>query len=149
VLLYIVGTMEDVLKNLKSKGLPSPYGTPLNIKERLAYDLWKVKNQVQDDPRGFNNSYDMEGFFKDMVLNNPNKDDSGITTLMADGIHYPDKYKTPFHPTTSNESKYKMPSMNRNWLPNGDGTYSLTDLDTGKIIRDERNAFQFPGLLRG
>ena len=129
--------------------LTSPYRTLLGMGDALKFEAFKKANNIPDDP-SFDSSYNMPGFFKESgglvqrLLGN-----SSNTEMMPDGLHFTDKFKTPFHPTFSNESQYKFPGMNREWVPTGDGTFRLIDNETGKVIRDEKAAFAFPGLLRG
>mgnify|MGYP003632444920 CR=1 FL=1 len=143
------------LKNMgpsQSGGMPSPYSTPLNFGEQLKFEMFKIAQGIPDDGGKFNSTYDMQGFFKKMLQQGGTAFQSptdGATADLPDGLHFTDEFKTPFHPTFSNESKYKMPGLDRDWTPNGDGTWSLIDNKTGAVIRDERSAFTFPGLLRG
>jgi hypothetical protein len=86
----------------------------------------------------------MRGYFKKYG------NGKGKTSMLEDGLHFTDEFKTPFHPTHSSESRYKLPRLKRSWHANEDNkTYSLIDDNTGEVIRDERSAFAFPGLLRG
>ena len=81
---------------------PADYTTQLNPNEQAAFNNWvsdmrskgaiHANDQFQD--------YDMQGYWKNEVLNNTN---------LANGnaqAHFTDKYKMPNHPTFSNESMY-------------------------------------------
>lgn len=79
-----------------------PYETELSANEEKQYKKWlgEVSKQygrkIQEDP-----SYDMRGLFKYHVqTGNWNPDASG---------HFPDTFKTPYHPTFSRESMYAKP----------------------------------------
>lgn len=123
--------------------LPSPYRTNLDFGDELGYQQFLIKNNLRDDNR-FNSTYDMRGYYKKFGSG------GGETEMMPDGMHFTDEFKTPFHPTYSTESKYKFPRLKRSWHMNSDNkTYSLIDDNSGEVIRDERNIFAFPGLMRG
>tara|TARA_R110000822_G_scaffold75493_4_gene181613 strand:+ start:4260 stop:4706 length:447 start_codon:yes stop_codon:yes gene_type:complete len=146
--------INEALNSMSNQGgnFSSPYNTPLNVSDQLQYEMFKIANQLSGDRQGLDNPYDMRGFFKKMLQQGGTAfqmPTDGSTADLPDGLHFTDEFKTPFHPTYSNESKYKMPGLDRDWVPNGDGTWSLKDNRTGEVIRDERSAFAFPGLLRG
>ena len=136
--------------------LPSPFRTNLSLKDEIGFNVFKKVNQIPDDGDRFDSSYDMRGFFKENVPGVAERVLAPLlgkvdnnTAQLPDGLHFTDEFKTPFHPTFSEESKFEQPGLKRNWVPNGDGTFSLIDSESGKVVRDERNAFAFPGLLRG
>lgn len=64
------------------------YDTPLSAYDELQY-------QKKFNPKD-SEDYDMRGWYKDNPGVNPN----------APGVHYPDTYKKPNHPTFSMDSKY-------------------------------------------
>lgn len=68
------------------------YDTPLTADEEALYK----KMYSEDD----SHDYDMKGYFKDVLLDNPDKGAN------AEGEHYPDTYKKPWHPTFSDQSMY-------------------------------------------
>ncbi len=135
--------MDEKSLNLLLGQLPSPYRTKLGMSEDIQYQAWRAANDVPDENTGFSSEYDMPGFYQEqnqdgIVQRLLGAMGSGSATEMkSDGLHYPDTYKTPFHPTTSNESKYKLPGMNREWMPNKSGGWDLIDLDTGAIIKTD------------
>ena len=145
-------TISGMQSNSVGIGSANPFITPLNIKDRLGYEVFKQVNNIGDN-RGLNTPYDMQGFYKQEVAPRSLVErlfgDSGATEMMPDGLHYTDQFKTPFHPSFSNESQYKMPGMNREWKQNALGEWELIDLNTGNTVRSEQAAFAFPGLLRG
>ena len=61
--------------------------------------------------------YDMQGWYKA----NPNADPD------ADGIHYPDTFKKPNHPTFSNQSQYHGIDGNQGgqWQQQQNGSYTF------------------------
>ena len=74
------------------------------------------------------NNYDMRGYYKDNVIGQ-----GGAKTKVSEfdqRPHFPDTYKTPYHKTFSNESKY-APADAPHW--EGD---RLID-KAGRILADE------------
>lgn len=90
------------------------YDTPLSPEEESLYS----KMYSEDDSR----DYDMKGYFKDILLDNPDKGAN------APGEHYPDTYKKPWHPTFSDESMYHGVAGNEggNWGRNDKGQDTFT-----------------------
>jgi hypothetical protein len=106
---------------------PGPYITKLSSDDESAFQAWVKKNHVpwEDSPVA---DYDMRGYWKAMVSGDPNAKQAKSN---FDGhMHFPDTYKTPFHKTFSNESKYAKPDA-PHWV--GD---RLIDKN-GKVIADE------------
>lgn len=106
------------------------YMTQLEPLQELAFQSWLKQNNVpfDDSPQG---DYDMRAFF----LANRQGSKNAQTELNAnDGmLHYPDTYKTPYHQSFSNGSRYAAP---------GAPTWNEQDqlfLPSGKILFDERN----------
>lgn len=88
------------------------------------------KSWAQGTGAPISDDYDMESYFKDVVLSG----DDQTGTSAFDGMrHYPDTYKLPNHPTFSMESQNWQPGMpRRKWI--GD---KLIDIDTGETVSDE------------
>lgn len=80
-----------------------PYLTQLDPFNEASFQQWVAANKVPFDPSQ-TADYDMRGFY--MALKNG--DPIAATALNAnDGqMHYPDYWKTPYHQSFSNESKF-------------------------------------------
>ncbi len=85
------------------------YNTPLTAQELADYNT-KFKS-------GDSYDYDMQGWYKA----NPNSDPNGK------GVHYPDTYKKPNHPTFSDQSQYNgNGNTGGKWQQQQDGSYTFT-----------------------
>jgi hypothetical protein len=83
------------------------YQTRLSPAEEKEFHGWLYKNAVPFDPHWppdqSMQDYDMRGFYKAMKKGDPlAKQDPG-------SLHFPDKWKTPYHETFSNQSMYATP----------------------------------------
>ena len=78
------------------------YDTHLTRKEKQEFNNWVSQQKEEGNilPEDNFEDYDMQGFWKNEVLNN-----TEYATATAE-THFPDKYKKPNHPTFSNESIY-------------------------------------------
>lgn len=78
------------------------YTTYLSNKEKQEFNAWVARQREAGNilPEDNFEDYDMQGFWKNEVLNN-----TEYATATAE-THFPDKYKKPNHPTFSNESIY-------------------------------------------
>lgn len=81
---------------------PADYTTQLNPDEQTAFNSWvaDMRSKGAIHPNDNFQDYDMQGYWKNEVLNNTN---------LAGGnaqAHFTDKYKMPNHATFSNESMY-------------------------------------------
>ena len=86
---------------------PGPYYTKLTPADEQSYQTW-LRAVNQKTGRGLDPNdptYDMRGFWKKMS--------SG--KLEWGGDHFPDTFKTPYHPTFSQESRYATPDAPR-WV---------------------------------
>jgi N12 class adenine-specific DNA methylase/2'-5' RNA ligase len=106
---------------------PGPYTTTLSPQEETAFQAWVKANKIpwQDVPES---DYDMRGYFHALQTG-----DSSARTAQSkfDGKpHFPDTYKTPFHKTFSNESKYALPNA-PHWQQD-----RLVD-EQGNVVADE------------
>lgn len=85
------------------------FNTPLSEQEQADYST-KFKT-------GDSYDYDMQGWYKA----NPGADPKG------EGVHYPDTFKKPNHPTFSDQSQYNTgDNQGGRWDTNPDNTYSFT-----------------------
>lgn len=101
---------------------PYPYQTVLEPSQEANFQSWVKQNKVpwQDTPTA---DYDMRGYYKAMQSGDP-------LARQASNMHYPDTYKTPYHKTFSNESKYATQDA-PSWQGN-----RLVD-NRGNIVADE------------
>lgn len=99
------------------------YTTKLTPNEEAQFQSWvkATKAPWQDDPDA---DYDMRGYWKALQTGDPNAKQS-----LSNG-HYPDTYKTPYHKTFSNESKYATPDA-----PHWEGDRLIDK--SGRVIADE------------
>ena len=106
------------------------YQTMLTPSEEAAFMRWVAENKVPFDPTP-TADYDMRGFYKGLMLNDPN----ARTGMNAnDGkMHFSDYWKTPYHQSFSAESKYANPKVAPQW--NEKDQLVLPD---GTVVFDER-----------
>lgn len=123
---------ESPIDRNRAYAKPAPTGgylTPLSPAEEKAFQGWVKQNNVPFDPSP-QADYDMRGFWRAMVNGDP-RATTGINS--NDGqLHFGDYFKTPYHKSFSNESKWatsKAPRWNdRDQLV----------LPNGQIVFDER-----------
>jgi hypothetical protein len=108
------------------------FTTPLAPDEEAQFQQWVQQNRVpwQDAPMA---DYDMRGYFQGLKSGDP----IAVQSLNpSDGLmHFPDKWKTPFHSKFSNESKYATPDA-PHWEGDNSSGWKLID-KSGKVIYDE------------
>lgn len=85
---------------------PGSYTTKLDPVREGQFQQWVKTNKVpwKDDPKA---DYDMRGYFLDHVIGG--KGQGTAVSKFDDKQHFPDTYKTPYHATFSEESKYALP----------------------------------------
>lgn len=107
----------------------NPYQTPLVPQDEQAFQKWVVDNKVpfDDSPKS---DYDMRGYWKAQKDGDP---EAAQSLNNNDGrMHFPDTYKTPYHESFSNESKYATPDA-----PHWNNKDQLIDKG-GNVVFDER-----------
>lgn len=79
------------------------FTTKLDPAREQQFQQWVKANKVpwKDDPKA---DYDMRGYFQDHVLGG--KGQGTAVSKFDEKQHFPDTYKTPYHATFSDESKY-------------------------------------------
>jgi hypothetical protein len=84
-----------------------PYQTPLTTGEEYQYREWvrHVSSMVGHRLEPDDISYDMRGYWKEVVQTGEWQSEH-----FTKGAHFPDTYKTPYHPTFSRESRYALPT---------------------------------------
>jgi len=112
------------LQRNRSYARPGPYVTRLKPDQEAAFQQWVQENQVPFDPADQTPDYDMRGYFAAMQAGDEEAQQAG-------NMHFPDRWKTPFHESFSNESMYATRGAPR-WV-NG----ALVD-KTGRVIFRDR-----------
>lgn len=92
--------------------VPGPYQTKLSNPEEVKFQQWVKSNNVPMEDDGPQASYDMRGYWKDIASKGQNQTEINPVDKL---LHFPDTYKTPYHPTFSNESKYATPDNPFYW----------------------------------
>jgi len=116
------GSFPQLVGQVAAPELKQKYRTQLSPVEEYEFYKWVKENKIPfQEEGGPLADYDMRGFWKAMVSGNSER---------APNLHFPDTFKTPFHSTFSNESKYAYPGA-PHWV--GD---KLMD-KSGKVIVDE------------
>ena len=82
---------------------PGPYKTELPPQDEQKFQSWVKQNKIPFENDTETSDYDMRGFWKAQQAGDPE-------AKRAANLHFPDTYKTPYHETFSNESKYALPS---------------------------------------
>lgn len=105
-------------------------GSPLGTMDELTFRQWLKDNNVPFNPDVGDQDYDMRGFYKGMLQENP----KARTEVNPNDnrLHFTDHWKMPSHESFSNESKYAGPDAPR-WI-NRD---QLAD-PSGNIVYDEK-----------
>ena len=95
------GKKQD-LQSFKNSINPNDYTTALTSDEQIKFNQWAdtMKKQGLINPNDNFNDYDMQGYWKNEVLNNTNLANGNAQN------HFTDKYKKPNHATFSDESMY-------------------------------------------
>jgi len=106
------------------------YQTKLGLLQEMGFQIWVKENNVPFDPSP-TSDYDMRGFYQAQQAGDPVAQ-TGMNE--NDGkLHFTDHFKTPFHESFSNLSKYAGPGA-----PSWNAQDQLVMPD-GKIVLDERN----------
>lgn len=107
---------------------PGPYTTQLSPQNEAGFQNWVKGNNINYDqswpPDQSMQDYDMRGYYQAMQNGDP-------VAVQAGNNHFPDQWKTPYHPTFSNISNYATPNA-PSWQNN-----VLSD-QNGNVIADER-----------
>lgn len=137
---------------------PGSYTTKLMPQEEMAFRLWlsspfdadgkRLTGTVPFDPANKNPDYDMRGFFRGLLSG----DKKAVAAINPSDkqLHYPDYWKTPIHPTFSNESKYAYTAAGAPaWTGDDASGWMLKD-SGGGIVKDERTTHQkLASMARG
>lgn len=107
------------------------YNTSLPQMDEFQFRQWVADNKVPFNPNADGGQdYDMRGYWQGLMQQNPR----AVSGMNAnDGqLHFSDYWKTPYHSSFSNESKYAAPMAPR-WIND-----SQLAAPSGRIIFDER-----------
>ncbi|PWT72893.1 MAG: hypothetical protein C5B60_08915 [Chloroflexi bacterium] len=130
----------DALKQTFQSGMAkyNPYQTQLSPADESQFQQWVQANRIPyvDSPTA---DYDMRGFWQGMQQGDPAA--KGAINPYDMQYHFPDKWKTPYHETFSNESQYATADAPR-WTGNDTLGWVLQDR-FGNVVKDERT----PGQL--
>ena len=106
------------------------FSTPLPMLAEAAFRAWVKQNKIPFNPNDAASDYDMRGYWQDIA--SVGKSETAVN--LDDNLpHYPDTYKTPYHESFSNESKYALPTAPA-WI----NEHQLADPTTGQVVFDAR-----------
>jgi hypothetical protein len=107
------------------------------LTDELKFQKWVKDNRVpfEDSPAA---DYDMRGFWKGLMTGDPQA--RTAINPYDNRMHFPDKWKTPYHESFSSDSQYAKPNAAR-WTGNDAIGFALRD-NLGNIISDERTPQQ-------
>jgi hypothetical protein len=106
------------------------YNTPLSGQDEASFRDWLGQNKVPFDVSAPVTDYDMRGFWKGLQSGDPVAASS--VNPNDNRMHYPDRWKTPYHETFSAGSQWATPDA-PNWTPDD----KLID-KYGRTLFDER-----------
>ncbi len=119
--------MTNFLRNQAWAVLQDSYSTKLPPELEQQFQQWANQNQKRIGPMEVVNDpfsdYDYRGWFQE-----------NQGSQAPDG-HFRDTYKTPYHESFSNESKYADPDKAPTWVKSGKGFKLMTK--DGVVIKDE------------
>jgi hypothetical protein len=106
---------------------PGPYITSLGKDDEERFQKWIKDNKIpwREEEKS---DYDMRGYWQAQQKGDPE-------AKRGANLHFPDTYKTPYHVSFSNESKYATKDA-PHWVEKSD-RYELTDKG-GKVVRTEK-----------
>lgn len=129
--------MNDHFNRNSKWAKPHPtYATKLSPEEEAQFRAWTAQNKVPFNPNDQAADYDMRGYFRGLMSGDP------VAAQAADPndidprtgkprMHFPDKWKTPFHETFSQESQYALPTA-----PSWQGDRLVTP--DGQVLFDDK-----------
>lgn len=109
-----------------------PTTTTLDPATEQAFQAWVTQNDIPFMPQSKDpQDYDMRGFYQGLMAGDPV---AQTATNANDGLmHFPDKWKTPYHHSFSAESQYANSSAPV-WI----NDTQAADPKTGDVTWDER-----------
>lgn len=123
------GTLVDNYSRNRAWSLDHPtYNTQLSPQDEGLFRQWVGANKVPFNPDSIVSDYDMRGFWGGLQSGDP------LAKQALDPndnqMHFPDKWKTPYHETFSNQSLYangKAPDWQGDKLVTQDGKVLFDD----------------------
>jgi hypothetical protein len=122
------------------------YNTDLGDHEG-AFQQWVHKNKIPFDVSAHVSDYDMRGFWLALQTGDPvahsavNKNDGRV--------HFPDRWKTPYHKSFSAESQWADPSKAPNWnekdqlvMPDGSVVYDEKAAAMSRMLQQHQSNMQ-------
>ena len=106
------------------------FNTQLPLPDELRFNTWLKENNVPFNPRESVTDYDMRGFWSALQQGNPIAQSS--VNPNDQQMHYPDYWKTPYHPSFSSDSQWASPTA-----PTWNDKDQLVGPD-GAVLYDER-----------
>ena len=93
---------------------PKDYSTYLPAEEEQQFREWVKQNNVPYDMKNEGHQdYDMRGYYQELQSGGPNAS-TGLNPNDHQ-LHYNDYFKTPYHQSFSNESKFANPDTAPHW----------------------------------
>lgn len=125
---WLQGMQSNFARN-KAGAKPGEYSTALSPEEEQQFGSWVSANKVPFNGRDPVQDYDMRGFWKGLQSGDPD----AMTAVDPNDqrMHFPDKWKTPYHETFSADSQYATPDA-----PHWQDNRKLVDKD-GKTLYDD------------
>lgn len=106
------------------------YDTKLPQMDEFQFRQWLQDKNVPFNPNAGQQDYDMRGYWQGLQQQNP-RSTSGINPNDSQ-LHFSDNWKTPYHQSFSNESKYATPNAPQ-WVND-----TQLAAPSGRIVFDER-----------
>ena len=116
-----------------AQGTLGMYRTNLTPEQEQQFQSWVAQNNIPFEDDGPRSTYDMRGFWSAMQSGDPRAQQS--LNPFDNRMHFPDIWKTPYHPTVSNESMY-APANAPHWAGDDATGWRLVD-DSGRVVFDE------------
>lgn len=120
---------------------PPAFNTQLNPLNELMFRQWVQQHNVPFNPNAQQNDYDMRGFWQSMQQGSPMAQQA--VSPNDNRMHYSDYWKTPLHPTFSNESQWS------NAATPGWANDSQLATPGGRVMFDETPTRSSGGILGG
>lgn len=126
---YYTGLRSNFARN-SQWARPGPYATTLAPGQEQGFQQWIAQNKVPFNANDPVSDYDMRGFYKALMSGDPTA--RSAIDPNDSRLHYPDKWKTPFHETFSSQSQWAKPDAPY-WL---DNRYLVTQ--DGHVLFDDK-----------
>jgi len=121
--------LKTFMRNKKYAKPSNSYVTRLDPAAQQEFGLWVQQNKIPYDPSPASD-YDMAGFYQALKANDPRA--TTAINVNDHRLHFPDYWKTPYHQSFSNESRWALPTA-----PRWNESDQLV-LPNGQVVFDER-----------